>query len=509
MACWKYYKSLVSTGELLFMKNSVEFNDETIQALFGAEAAEDEDPARLKEYYFKSDIYRNIVSDLPLRIIVGHKGIGKSALITIAIQEDFDKGRLPILIQPNDIAKLSTDSPDFLQNINNWKEGLNAIIAAKALISMGAEGYSLPSDLKTAGKLANFLLETIKPLKEKFVDVEPAKKILVDNFLSTSEINVYIDDLDRGWEGKKGDISRISALLNAIRDINNENKNIRFKIALRSDVYFLVRTSDESTDKTESAVVWYSWTNHEILALLVKRVETFFGKKPLEATLIAKRQQQLAAYLGTIMDARFNGRGRWQDIPMHQVLMSLIRKRPRDLVKLCTLAAKNAYKRKSNTIQTIDFQSIFEDYSQGRVQDTINEYRSELPDIERLIMGMKPSKKGKDAASGYTYSTDTLIKKISNICEQGDFKFKDKQIRTAKELANFLYKINFLTARKELPSGEIIRKYFEENRYLSGKFADFGFEWEVHPAYRWALQPENINDIFNDLQLTSDEASNL
>jgi len=491
------------------MKNPIEFDDETIQVLFGAEAAEDEDPERLKEYYFKSETYRNIVSDLPLRIIVGHKGIGKSALITIAIQEDLDKGRLPILIQPNDIAKLSTDSPDFLQNINNWKEGLNAIIASKALTSMGMEGSPIPSDLKIVGKLAHFLVETIKPLKDKLVDTEPVKKLLVNNFLNSSEINVYIDDLDRGWEGKKGDISKISALLNAIRDINNENKNIRFKIALRSDVYFLVRTSDESTDKTESAVVWYSWTNHEIFALLVKRIETFFGRKPQEATLIAKRQQQLAKYLETIMESRFNGRGRWQDIPMHQVLMSLIRKRPRDLVKLCTLAAKNAHKRKSNIIQSIDFQNIFEDYSQGRVQDTINEYRSELPDIERLIMGMKPTKRGKDAASGYTYSTDTLIKKISNICEQGAFKFKDNQIRTPKELANFLYKINFLTARKEMPNGEIIRKYFEENRYISGKFADFGFEWEVHPAYRWALQPDNINDIFNDLQLTSDDSSNL
>ena len=489
------------------MRQPIEFNDETIQFLFGAEAAEDEDPARLKQYYFKSDTYRNIVSDLPLRIIVGHKGIGKSALITVAIQEDFEKGRLPILIQPNDITKLSTDSDDFLQNINTWKEGLNAIIASKALTSLGAESSEVEkvSKLRLTGKLASFLIETIKPLHEKILNLGPAKALLVTNFLKNSEINVYIDDLDRGWEGKKKDISKISALLNAIRDINNENKNIRFKIALRSDVYFLVRTSDESTDKTESAVVWYSWTNHEILALLVKRIETYFGRTVLEAALIAKRQQQLAKYLEQIMDGRFMGRGRWQDVPMHQVLMSLIRKRPRDLVKLCTLAAKSAYKRKSTIIQAADFQSIFEDYSQGRIQDTVNEYRSELPDIERLIMGMKPTKKGRDTASGYTYTTQNLLKKIANICEQGVFKFKNGQTGGSKELAQFLYKINFLTGRKELPNGEIIRKYFEENRYISGKFADFGFDWEVHPAYRWALQPDTLDGIFNDLQLTSDE----
>ena len=62
----------------------------------------------------------------------------------------------------------------------------------------------------------------------------------------------------------------------------------------------------------------------------------------------------------------------------------------------------------------------------------------------------------------------------------------------------------FMTARKEMPQG-IIRKYFEENRYLSSQFADFGFDWEIHPAYRWALQPENISDIFRTLHLTADE----
>ena len=48
--------------------------------------------------------------------------------------------------------------------------------------------------------------------------------------------------------------------------------------------------------------------------------------------------------------------------------MSLIRKRPRDLVKLCSLPAKNAYERKSNRIETIDFQAKFSEYSQGRIQ---------------------------------------------------------------------------------------------------------------------------------------------
>ena len=61
---------------------------------------------------------------------------------------------------------------------------------------------------------------------------------------------------------------------------------------------------------------------------------------------------------------------------MYRVLMSLIRKRPRDLVKLLTLAARQAQMEGSDLITTRNLRGIFEEYSQGRLQDTINEYRS-------------------------------------------------------------------------------------------------------------------------------------
>jgi hypothetical protein len=65
-----------------------------------------------------------------------------------------------------------------------------------------------------------------------------------------------------------------------------------------------------------------------------------------------------------------------------------------------------------------------------------------------------------------------------------------------------MFKINFLTARKRLTSGELDRKYFEENRYLSGHFVDYGYDWEIHPAYRWALQPDSLEAIYNQVELS-------
>jgi hypothetical protein len=268
-------------------------------------------------------------------------------------------------------------------------------------------------------------------------------------------------------------------------------------------VYFLVRTSDESTDKFEQSVVWYQWNNHEIFKILVKRVASFFGEHIVDGTLNALNQSQLALYLDKIMIPTFLGKGHWANAPMYKVLLSLIRKRPRDIIKLCSGAGRIAYSRGSDLISTDDLTDSFPNYSKERLQDTINEFKTELPNIEHLLLGMKPSKKERRAIEGYTYTTDKLLEKIRTIQNNAHFKLAGRPITDAKALAQFMYKICFITARKELDNGSIDRKYFDDNPYLFNEFRDFGYDWEIHPAYRWALQPETIHDIFDQLKLSS------
>jgi len=480
----------------------LDFTEENIAALFGHEAAEDEDIDRLKGYYFKGNVFEQVANELPLRILVGHKGIGKSALFHVAMDEERQAGRLSILIKPDDIVGIGDNETDILKLIREWKSGITEIISRKALVSFGLQFDGVRAKVNEyGGKVVDFLQATFKA--SDYANLQESKKHVIENFLKTGKIFVYLDDLDRGWQGRQKDIIKISALLNAVRDISAESKGVSFRVSLRSDVYYLARTSDESTDKIEGSVIWYSWTNHEILALLVKRVQRFLGNSYKTDDLIKMSQPALASLLVAVLDRDFHGRGNWENIPTYRMLMSLIRKRPRDLVKLCTLAARRARELKENLIGTKSFESVFEEYSQGRLQDTINEYRSELPDIGRLLLGMKPSKEEKKARLGYVYGTDKLLRKISNIQQSGVFKFANGKIAEAKELAAFMYKINFLTARKE--TGTLIeRRYFEESRYLSNKFVDFGFDWEIHPAYRWALQPDNMADIFQLLKPSAD-----
>lgn len=471
-----------------------EFTEDQIARLFGDEAADSEEITRLRQYYFKTDTYSKFVADRPIRILVGHKGIGKSALFRVAMSEDEDANKLSISIRPDDIAQIGEDA-DLNKMIQKWKDGLTNIIARRSLQVLGVDDQGL---LQRAAQAGGRLLDILAQTFQGSVSLAPAAAAVRQRFMQNKTIAVYIDDLDRGWKGRRQDIERISALLNAVRDMSRENAGLRFRVSLRSDVYYLVRTSDESTDKIEGNVLWQSWTNHEIFVLLVKRIETFFGNAADEAALSQKPQRDLAIHLDKIMEGRFAGLGRWRNVPIHIVLMSMIRNRPRDLVKLLTLAAREASKDRSTLIRTPHLRHVFTEYSQGRVQDTINEYRSELPEVERLILNMKPSKKTARAQDSFTYTTAQLLDKLKRIQEQGVFKSAGGSVMTPKQLAGFLYKINFLTARKEV-DGKVQWRYFEQNRYLSNELVDFGFDWEVHPAYRWALQPDDPDAIYDQL----------
>ena len=271
----------------------------------------------------------------------------------------------------------------------------------------------------------------------------------------------------------------------------NETDELCFRISLRSDVYYLVRTADESTDKIDGNVIWLSWTEHELMALLVKRVQNHFENKLDERELLDMKQSQMSDYLNDIMADTFEGSGKWNNRPIRYVFLSLIRRRPRDLINLCTLAARNANEDGRNLIITKDWEDVFGSYSSSRLQDTINEHKYELPDIERLLLGMKPSHKMKKEDKPFVYDKERLIRKIEGILQNGKLYFANNKECGVEELIGFMYKINFLNARKNMRDGYIDRKYFEDNKYMSSACVDFGYDWEVHPAFRWALYPEN------------------
>lgn len=480
-----------------------EFSDSNIAKMFGAEAAEDEPEDRFRQYFISNRTYENLISDLPLRILVGHKGIGKSALLTRARLRDTDDKVMAIWIQPGDIEGVTVleNTENFTSLVEYWKRGLLAIITRHILGELGNEILDKEKLGGFAKRITSFVPTLTKILSDKAGAAAPDfNQAIIENFLRTGNINIYIDDVDRGWSATKSDIKNISALLSAMRDISGNDHRIRFRLGLRTDVYFLVRTSDESTDKVEGNVIWLSWDNHDILCIIAKRIEAFFGINRDQSEILKLSQSEITnSILSKVIAPRFEGAGHWSHAPIHVVLMSLVRQRPRDLVKLMHGAAKKAANAGSSIISSSNLENAFESYSNERLQDLINEFRSELPDIERLLLEMKPTKRERTTAESFLFTNDRLLAKLREIMNHVNFTFTNGRPITPRSLAQFLYKIDFITARKQSSDGKIDRKYFDRNRFLASEFVEFGYEWEIHPAYRWALQPQDVGDVIASL----------
>jgi len=474
---------VMQTGAVV---SAVTLDDATILSLFGADDAENESPGRLKEYFYVNKAYQAINSTMPIRVVVGHKGVGKSALLKRAHLQDLDSGHSSVWLQADSITDVQDEASkeaNFVKRIGVWRQG---ILREVLKDFYGEDAAKLVPELSTAS-------------------YQSLTKVLIkhlDGLSAGSSINIYIDDIDRGWKAHENDIVNISALLNAIRDISGGQPRIRFRIGLRSDVYFLVRTSDESTDKIEANVVSLRWTNDDILRVLAKRISTYFELNISDDEISLLEQSTITArILSRVIDPVFKGRGKWESRPVHKILLSMTRARPRDLVKLLRLAAQMAYSRDRSVISSIDLQDVFEKYSQERLQDIVNEFVSEVPNVERLVLSMKPAKKERLASNSYLFTTASLSAKIGSILSNTPISFTNRKSVTPRAIIQFLYKIDFITARKDLDNGNIDRKYFDQSRFLAHEIVDFGYGWEIHPAYRWALQPQDVNEILDTLDV--------
>ncbi|WP_283643362.1 P-loop ATPase, Sll1717 family [Marinovum algicola] len=490
--------------EVIPMRRVEGFDDETIHNLFGTDTAEDEDPARLKEYFFRNKSYQNIRSSLPLRILVGHKGIGKSALLRMAFLEDQEEGVLSLWVQPNDLILEGSKEKTFLEKISGYK-----VLISRAIYSKSIDSLKLPGEKRVTITLQDAGKQIISALVQKAIfasgaDVDEETKKIRHAFTRDREIRIYIDDIDRGWKATEDDINNISALVNAARDLTNEDQRIKIRIGLRSDAYYLYRTSDESTDKVEGNVVRLSWNRHDVITVMALRVASYFGKSFDPKVLERLGQKELAREIHPVIEDKFSvGRGHWDGAPIHIVLLSLNRNRPRDLVKLLTAAAREAYRQGHAKILSADLESVFSDYSHGRITDLTLEFKSELPNIESLLYNMKPSGKAQaEKDKRWLYTNDELINKIRSIKQSHNFSFRNGRPATEKALAEFLYKIDFLIARDVDERGAVRWTHFDQNRMLQSQFVDFGYKWEVHPAYRWALQPKTVHTILESISIT-------
>ena len=494
--------------------NDYKLNAETRLSMFGHEDAGQEKAERLKKYFIKKTDYETVTSNVPLSIVIGFKGVGKSATLKYAFEEDKEKCTPAIWIRPDDVSELYSKinaEDNILNLITLWKKGISRLIACKIcedwIMTSSSDAEQILNWAESSGYKSKDLISQIASRFSVLINGQPKPREqenpatgehhILERMLDKKAIRIYIDDLDRGWEATENDKKRLAALIYALGDLTADIEGLQARISLRTDVYGLIRSSKEFSDKFESAEVWCSWDNASILKALIKRIYSHFNIEINENDLKDKPQSEISNYLIPIFENHFSNTKSWSGKPTYRVLMSLVRRRPRDLVKLANMAAKQAHEEGTNIVTGHHFCEILDDYSLGRMTDIINEFSSELSNLSDLLYNMGPSQAEIKAKKEkrYTYTTAELYEKIKDATSKtGTTKLKGQVSSDFHDIAHFLYKIGFITGRKDLPNS-IDRVYYEQKKQiLSRQVGDKGYSWEIHPSYRSALYTKSKND---------------
>lgn len=489
------------------------FKKENRLKLFGHEDAGKEDDSRLTSYYYKTMQYEDVMSDIKLQIVTGEKGTGKSALLKMAFIEVSNTEIVPIWVRLDDLSELYSEilcNKNLYELKTLWKRSISKLVIMNLIEHMSfvvGDDYdkALQWAYNTGYKSKDFVSRTaqmLKPMYEKYVELDAEAESFgehhrLQRMIANKKIRLFFDDFDLDWKGTLSDITRIKSLLLALSDMTSDIDGFSVRIALRTDVYEMIR-NEEFSDKFESALIKCCWDNQEIMKALAKRICAYFNEPFDEINTSDPRtlQYNIVKYLNFIFVPAFGDNTKvWANAPTHRVIYSLIRRKPRDMVKLCHSVAEEAYHKKLAIIDSSCFLGVLEMYSQERLKDLVNEYVNQLPKLKELLLKMAPTQKEfqNKATERYVYTTTELYNKIKNI--QQNINIRIYQAQSEKlcavdfhEIAHFLYKIGFITGRKRNNSGKIDRVYYDEAPYLlMQNIGDRGYSWEIHPAYRGAL----------------------
>lgn len=354
------------------------FKKENRLRLFGHEDAGKEDNNRLTSYYYKTLQYEDVMSDLNLQIVIGEKGTGKSALLKIAFLEleSKESDTVPIWIRLDDLSELYSEilkSEDLYHLKTLWKRAISKLVVMKLVADME---YSFNEDCQNAIQWAynsgyssrDFIsraIKIIKPTYEKYIDLDGkldscGEHHILERMISKQKIRLFFDDFDLDWNGRKSDIIKMKSLLLSLSDMTSDINGLSVRIALRTDVYEMIR-NEEFSDKFESAIIKCNWNNQEIMAALGKRICAYFDE-PFDEDSISDKsttQYKIVQYLNKVFVPYFDESTKvWAKAPTHRVIYSLIRRKPRDMVKLCQSVAEEAYRRNLSIINSACFLSM-------------------------------------------------------------------------------------------------------------------------------------------------------
>lgn len=447
-----------------------------------------------------------------VRLLVGNKGMGKSAIIERLLEVGQKKKMPCLLIRPEKIVAANS-----LQPISNDVATLKAYYLAALSRAIGGEigsklkglttgaNSSLYSEARRQGladadvvqKTIN-LLTAISVPAAKFNAAALAKELtgpvavpeliraIGQNLLAKGSVFfLLLDDTDQIADPNiPGQLNRIWALILAVRSLVGDCPNVRAIITLRTEVWSRLKNEDKSqrdqTDHVRGLVIPLRAPDTLIEGIIRKRLQE-------AASQVGQRgfdPYKLFFHDDHIFLPGSDERRTWDSF-----IVKSARERPRDAIQLIKNMIDEARRNNNSRIGSVEAAAAMRTYSRERVEDLEKEFGNDCSNIKYIIESF--------SSVDFESSLSKIIDHLEGIPSSYSTSIRGKLLSSNNEddaliLLKFLHETGFLNprvvdSRQSRGFRHILfpdqPDFIRENNWNDMEAAT----WEIHPAFRTHL----------------------
>jgi hypothetical protein len=380
---------------------------------FGAPAAERDIERGLDEYFVESEAYNRVRAG-EKRVLIGGRGIGKSALFQVLARREREAGSYVIELSPEDYSYELLTQTMASEARGSWAKTGAYAAAWKYLIYVlimkevstrrihlgkgaGGQIYTYIRDHHTnhqASKLAALVsyLKRMEGFKigryeasvrarelEKLYKLEEINHLLpaLKEVAHRRRVIVLVDELDRGWDSSEDARAFVAGLFQACISVNSLHHNLRVYVSLRRELYEDIPELYEDAQKYRDLIETIRWSSASLLKLIANRI-----RHSLPA--LAHHDDQAC------WDALFAATGSGS----FRYMIDRTLYRPREIIHFCTQALESARDSQATVpLQHAPVREAEYPYSRERAKDIAAEYRFQYPGLLSIIEAFR----GKDS----------------------------------------------------------------------------------------------------------------
>lgn len=471
----------------------------------GSDSAEKDIQIGLLDYFYHNTAYNKILNEQKT-IIVGNRGVGKSAIFKYIASEEEKKGTIVLELSPEEYSYEILSSILKKESEGSWGKQssysiswqyllYNLIFKALAnknkglVIGSSKKIYSYvrdnlkSSEINPIGKLISYLqkfegvkvgqyevsINRTKELQALYA-LEEIKDLIPDliEVLKKTKVKILIDELDKGWDNSEDSRFFVAGLFQATQKMNLISKNLRVYVSIRQELFDNIPQIYDDAQKIREDIAIIKWDENELKEFIGLRILNSFPE-----TKDLSHDERWNLVFSEVINYR--------NTKSYNYIIDRTQLRPRELLQFCKLCIENHHTHELLNYSTISKAEI--DYSEQKIKDLASEYRFQYPNLLDIFETFRGKK--------YTLDSDDLDFLLLSITEgeisvgKATWVFDSDYL----EVKKILWQIGFLKAwikggvKSVRRSGSSYLGYYE----ISKINFDIITKFQVHSAFRTYL----------------------